>query len=94
MKRPPHYRIVAYKPTTSDWYPSYQLADHESQALVRVSQVALTDGKHRVNVWGADDDGMERDFKRRRDARACFLAVMELPTVNHADLSAMGFVRA
>lgn len=89
-------RVEVYKQTSDDWYPSYQLegvAEHYKN-LVRVSFLSIRDGSWRVCCWGADDFGMERDFKEEYDAWNIFLLVIKLEDVTFNKLKELGFYYA
>ena len=90
-------RVEVYKETNEDWYPCYEI-EGISEMLVRVSFLSLghDSTEWRVCVWGADDFGMEKDFKKdeREQAWTCFQNVILLQYVNVRNLVDMGFVRA
>jgi hypothetical protein len=85
-------RVDAFKRTSDEWYPNY----HE---LVKVSFCQTgpyppENGDWRVCAWGNDDFGMEKDFRDREEAWACFLAVISLNDVTVDRLRELGFVPA
>ncbi len=87
-------------PTQDNWYPNFE----RNTVLVRVSEWinASKDSKYmfRVSVWGADDDGMERDTfvskKERVEFREALLKEVDnFPNPLNKDwLKSKGFVRA
>lgn len=91
--------IQAYKYTSDVWYPSFkELITGESLVQVRLSQTGPDlpniDRDWRVSIWGADDFGMEKDFKKEKIARECFLQILLLPNITLRILNELGFVRA
>jgi hypothetical protein len=52
----------------------------------------LSDGNWRVCVWGADDDGMERDFADKDEAFDVYWSLIS--PISHDFLKTLGFVRA
>jgi len=72
--------------TSDQWYPNYP------GDTVKVRVTRLSDGKWRVSVWGADDDGMECDLRLQDEALALFEALPKV--ITKADLTARGFIRA
>lgn len=76
-KRPVHdpQRVTKQIRTNENWYPT-------KDGQVRVSFMALTDGKWRVAVWGDDDFGLERDFPHteRQEAQALFDLLVDFTT--------------
>lgn len=92
-----YYRVEMFKPTRDDWHPNYRIAEDKrygATGFVRVSFLGLNDGVHRVCVWGADDMGMERDFKHKSEARGMFKILTMLPSIEKAALLKHGFERA
>ena len=87
-------RVTIFKPTSDEWYPSYDSMDQRYGKLVRVSLLKLSDGQWRVCAWGADDHGMERDYHTRREALSVFKKLTALDRVNHQHLKELGFVPA
>ncbi len=72
-------RTNVFKRTSDDWCPSYTLEGREGN-LVEVSFIKLRahygDTPWRVCVWGADDMGLERDYKTESEAWVVFLQVI------------------
>lgn len=88
-----------FKLTHDNWYPAWQLsrkdARFDSVNLVKVGFTRLSDGMYRVSVWGADDDGMERDFEKYSDARRALRKILKVQYVNKNWLKEeLGFVRS
>lgn len=75
-------------PTTDDWYPNYP------GDTVELSLLNLLDGEFRVCVWGADDFGLEKDFKNPKEALRTYRAVKNSCVVTKASLYDMGFETA
>ncbi len=71
---------------SDDWYPNYP------GDMVRVRFLMLSDGNWRVCVWGADDDGMERDFADKDEAYKVYFSLIS--PISHDFLKTLGFVRA
>lgn len=87
-----------FKATTDNWYPSY-IIERSNLYLVRVvfTQTGPNppiSGDWRVCVWGADDCGMERDFKDETSAWSCFVQVLGLDDVTKSSLKLLGFISA
>lgn len=84
-----------FKATSDDWYPCFKVYDH---TLVKVTCLELSDGSGwRVCVWGADDDGMERDWPTWQGQFPAFQMFMEIirqPKISKQWLLEAGFVRA
>jgi len=92
-------RTEVFKLTQDDWAPSYQLngpyGGRRDGKLVIVAISELADGTHRVSVWGADDDGMERDYVNDWGAAIeLFDDVIQQEYVNKQWLRGQGFVQA
>lgn len=60
------------KLVSDDWYPCYS----DGTVMVRLS--TLTNGLHRVCVWGADDYGLELDYINLEDAQALYKKLTNL----------------
>ncbi|WNM70239.1 hypothetical protein [Myxococcus phage Mx1] len=66
------------------WSPNWNVC------LVQVTLHTLLDGKTwRVSVWGADDDGCNKDFPTEEVARRCFERLP--PLVDHQTFIDLGF---
>lgn len=82
--------IRTWKETTDDWYPNFE------GNIVAVSLLKLNDippnNCWRVSIWGADDDGMEKDFLTRIEALDEFNLLPEVITKDY--LIDRGFSRA
>jgi len=77
----------AYVQTTDDWYPNWE------GNTVCVSVVLLNPPGIRISIWGADDDGMERDSTTITVAEAIeFVKSMPVP-ITKEWLESVGFVR-
>lgn len=73
--------------TPDDWHPCYEGGE------VEVWLVSLLNATHwRVCVWGADDDGMERDFLVREVAEVFYHSISN--GITHNALRGMGFQQA
>jgi hypothetical protein len=95
----PQYRVTVFKPTQDDWHPSYQLAGwYKGKKGVRLVAVTCVDlmvnGIYRVHIWGADDDGLEKDVSDLATARELFDYVIRQKYVNKNWLRDKGFVQA
>ena len=81
-----------YWPTIDDWHPNWE------RDTVRVRVTTLLDGTLRISVWGADDDGMERDTpspSHEEVQRQIRWAKTQLPNpLTKRWLTEQGFVRA
>jgi len=92
-------RISVFKPTPDDWYPPYRLqGKHKGKPLqlVEVSFLQLIDVADappmwRVNVWGGDDFGMDKDHDHRDVAYELFQEVIRQPEVSQEFLREKGF---
>lgn len=92
------YLLDFYLPTTDDWYPNYV----RNTVRVRVTRLPRHNQTIRVSVWGADDDGMERDETLPEDRKLCEKRVKEITAfaksmpnpLTKSWLKANGFVRA
>lgn len=93
-------KYTAYVKAHDEWHPSYVLSvdqGHRISYMVRVSLLQLpTTDEYRVAVWGADDDGMERDFSRHedQDAALLFMELLRQPVLTKDYLKSKGFVPA
>lgn len=76
-----------YKYTSDDWYPAFEMP------CVEVKLQPISDGSHRVSVWGADDFGMFKDFETQTQARSMFAIIQRLTDVKQKDLKKLGFER-
>ena len=81
-------RIVTYKYTGDDFHPNYK------QDTVQLILLNLTNGQHRVAVWGADDCGYEKDFDSLIDARNMYFELVLLDEVNKDILKLYDFKHA
>lgn len=74
--------------TTDEWYPCF------TGKRVKCSVMRLPTAPKivRVCVWGADDDGMERDFESQAEATDMYRALPEPLTKKW--LTEHGFIRA
>jgi len=77
-----------FKKTDDDWYPNFPNNE------VKVSLLNVYGGLFRVCVWGADDDGREKDFKNSDEAEKVFNKLSMMDVINKSDLKIMGFVRS
>ena len=91
-----YFKRSFFKKTSDDWYPCYKIEKdaRHSEGLVEVIFTKLIDGMYRVCIWGADDFGMERDFKEEYDAWNIFLLVIKLEDVTFNKLKELGFYYA
>jgi ribosomal protein S27AE len=98
-KKVAYMRIECWKMTSDSWSPSYRLeTDHASDMMVRVTHVTNV-GENKlslVNVWGADDTGMEKWFNkgREQDSLELFLQILEMTSVTMRELKDMGLEMA
>lgn len=87
-------KYTVYKETSDDWCPSYELSTHFQTDIKSMAQVnfgGLSDGMYRVSVWGADDIGMNIDFKSDFNALSMFLKVLQLDDITMDKLTELGF---
>ena len=85
--------------TPDDWHPNFNGDGEpdENGRHVRLSLLEFLDRSGwRACVWGADDDGAERDFaaSERGLAQEVFNLIRGCGPISHADLLAVGFVNA
>lgn len=92
--------IVAYKETKSEhWCPAFILSTPNytcgtQPKLVRVTCTLRDDGKSQVSVWGADDVGYcHYNIRMMHDAKELFNDLMELESIEPAELEKRGFKR-
>lgn len=87
--------ISVFKKTCDNWRSSYRL-DRNSQELVEVSFIHLTNCDWRVCAWGEDDCGLEKDFPhdKEKDAWTLFIHVIGMENVTKTGLLELGFVSA
>jgi hypothetical protein len=89
--------------TREDWYPSYLPRSRDNSnpiehRAVRVSLVRLVSSKGkgspkwRVCVWGADDFGLEKDFRLLVEAESLFKKLKDFAT--KLDMLGLGMVHA
>jgi len=95
--------MTAFKLTHDNWCPAWQLSKSDArfttQNLVQVSVLEFHDRSgYRVCVWGADDDGMEKDFKPGKNQRLAalrlFNKLLRQPYVDKSFLRSLEFVNA
>ena len=86
--------MVKYVTTPDDWYPTFQ-GQTVRVRMVRLRAYGDSLGGIRVCVWGADDFGMEMDFK---GDKALSRAAEKFEVINDGitqdALRSMGFVHA
>jgi hypothetical protein len=103
-------KIIAFKLTEDNWYPSYRLEGYHEGAkdcdMVCVSLIEFPNlAGFRVSVWGDDDDGMEFNLMSNvypelswdvlaHRAKEMFNLVIRGKYVNKSDLKQLGFIRA
>lgn len=92
-----HYRIEMFKETRDEWCPNYKIPGDlriDRKSFVRVAMMNLSDGQHRVCVWGMDDMGMERDFQSKGAAKDMYKRLAMMPSIEVSTLRTHGFVSA
>lgn len=79
-----------YRPTSDCWHPNFP------DGTVSLSFIELSTGQWRVCVWGADDDGMERDFKHgdRQKAKKLYNRLAECSDITKEICQELGMVPA
>lgn len=92
-------KIDVFKETQDEWCPNFKFDYDNSQNFVRLSLLELepyqNDPKlYRVCVWGADDDGMEKDYDTLDEAYKIFAFLVAHKYIDKPVLKKMGFVRA
>lgn len=94
------YHKEVMKPTNDDWYPSYGVEDpipndhNHTGGFAKLSTFPLSNGTFRVCVWGADDFGMERDFKSKSDANRLYKKLSESAIISKDICESHGMARA
>lgn len=102
-------KIHCFKFTSDDFHGDYKIAyktnvdpnsmeacldgNHHHEAYVSVALSLLKTGEYRVNVWGNDDFGLERDYPNTEleAARAMYSLLCFKEDILIADLLELGF---
>jgi len=82
-----------YKKTSDNWCPNYNY-DFVMVSFCQTGPNPPINGEWRVCVWGADDFGMERDFKNKDEAWQVFIEVISLDNVTIDELKLLEFISA
>lgn len=89
-----------FKPTKDCWYPNFP--DNQVRVTLHMF-IPLFNKKgkfhnhmHRVSVWGADDCGMEKDFKQSElgQAKDLYNLLIQQPSIERKYLESLGFIPA
>lgn len=80
--------------TRENWFSSYfplESGNPLNEHAVKVRAVRLRSGDWRVNVWGNDDFGLEKDGHTQEEAKALFDSLQDY--ITQAQLEELGFAR-
>ena len=95
-KEPPVIHVQEfYKEVDDDWHPNFKIPFRTTRQSIQLVRVHLWESNEiKINVWGADDDGMECFPETIIEANRIIRKIIDVKFLNHKFLEKLGFVRA
>lgn len=89
-------RIDCFKQTFDDWYSEFRIKDDQRHQgkFVCLSLLSLSNGLHRVCVWGNDDCGFDFDTSDPIEARQLYSQLALQESIIKSHLKTLGFIPA